>query len=214
MFCIRQEQLLTCTYVAIDQVRKRRLRNSIQYVVWSLVFGALFYARSPLSTALGRSGAKLALGKLLQPALLPDDVANLVILGTVCEKVHPALKLAVNSRLGLLHLLLLHGGHLGRGPLGVDLGVVDGEVHLFDAAHIGVQVLLEATRDKRAGGIAPSKDAVGAALAVHVKPIADVVDGAVNGEIERLALLGSVKCSKFGRCKVDWDGLYVWCAIR
>lgn len=149
-------------------------------------------SQSLLST-LGNLGAKGSLGLLLEPVLFKLDISHLLVLGVVGEEISPVLQSIVNFLRRNSLLLLSEDLQLGRSPLRVVLLVFDGEVHFLQTAQIGSQVFLEAAGDKGARGIAAGKDAVGASGAVHVAALGDVVDGAVDGEVDGFGFVGAIE---------------------
>lgn len=149
-------------------------------------------SQSLLST-LGNFGAKGSLGLLVEPVLFKLDVSHLVVLGVIGEEVSPVLQSVVNFLRRNNFLFGSEGLQLGPSPLRIVLLVVDGEVHFFQSTQVGSQVLLEAATDKGARGIAAGKDAVGASGPVHVAALGDVVDGAIDGEIDGFGFVGAIK---------------------
>ena len=85
----------------------------------------------------------------------------------------------------------------------VRLGVVEGQVHLLDAAHVGGAVVGEAARDVGARGVAAGKVVVGASRAVDAAAGGDVVDGAVDGEVDGLGVVGAVVGGEFFESEVE-----------
>lgn len=146
----------------------------------------LFLGMSWLSLrpALLSRRTKLSPRLLLQPILLPLHVAHLVVLFAVSKKVDPVLQRIMHLTLCPNQLHLLHLLHLGSGPLGVRLRVVQRQEHVLHASHVGRAILGKAPCDKGPGGIAACEVVVGASGAVDVAPEGDVEDGAVDGDVD------------------------------
>lgn len=151
--------------------------------------------------------AKLGNRLFLQPAFLALHKADLLVLGAVGEKVDPVLQAAVHSLFGFCQLILFELLHLGRSPLGIDLGIVDREIHCFEAAHIRGQILLEAAANISARCITAGKEVVRATNAVHVQAVRDVEDGTIDGEVQGFALFVAIVLGELLRSKVNWSAL-------
>lgn len=90
----------------------------------------------------------------------------MVLLAT-SEEVDPVLQCVVNLLLGVPELLGLDLLELVLAPVGVNLGIIDGEIHDFDAAHICCAVVGEAARYETAGSVTAGKVVVGASGTVN-----------------------------------------------
>lgn len=110
---------------------------------------------------LGRGTKRLDLF-LLQPVWLSLDISDPVILLATSKEVDPVLQCVVDLLLGVPELLGLDLLELVLTPVGVNLGIIDGEVHDFDPAHICGAVVGEAARYETAGSITAGKVVVGA----------------------------------------------------
>ena len=117
--------------------------------------------------------------------LLPLHGPHLDILGAIGEEVHPVLDTLLDLRLGIAPLLLLQLLQRAAAVLAVDVRVVLGQVHQLGAAQVGRDVLGEAARHEGARGVDAAEGGVGAARPVEAPAVGDVVNGAVDGEVER-----------------------------
>ena len=109
----------------------------------------------------------------------------------------PVLQIPLAHRLSLLartflqrrvlRLLVIRG--VGRRWF---LPRLERHVHLLHAAQIGHRVGVEAARQERARGIAPGEEVVRAAGSVRRRADADVVNGAIDGEVDGLGRVGAV----------------------
>lgn len=84
----------------------------------------------------------------------------------------------------------------------VDLWVVQGQVHQFDPSHVWCLVLLETARHEAPACINAGKDAVGSAWTVHPGASSDIVDGVVDGKVDRLVRIGTVVLTQLLRREV------------
>lgn len=141
--------------------------------------------------------AQLLFRLLFQPVEPPLDAADVSILFVVAEELDPVLQRVVQLPFSLLALPLAHLLELRGRKLLVDLGVLERQKHLLDAAHVGRAVLGEAACDVGARGVDAGKELVRAAGAVGAAVRGDVVNGAVDGNVDRLVLVRAVKSSEF-----------------
>lgn len=146
----------------------------------------------PVLTSLLRRIAQFALRLGARPPRGPLDVADKVILLAVLEEVDPMRQGVVDFLLGSLQLLFLERVELGLGELAVDRGIVEREEHLLDTAHVGRPVFAEATSDEAAAGVNAREHVVRPTLTVGVRVGRHVVNGSVDGQVDGLALDGSV----------------------
>lgn len=156
-----------------------------------------------LRPALLSRRTKLPPGLLLQPILLPLHVAHLVVLFAVSEKVDPVPERIMHLALCPNQLHLLHLLHLGRGPLGVRLRIVQRQEHVLYASHVGRAILSKAACDKSSSGVTACEVVVGASRAVDVAPEGDVEDGAVDGDVDGLGGVFAVVGSELLGGQVD-----------
>lgn len=179
----------------------------------------------PLRPLLLRSLTKLPLRQLLKPPILPLNLANLeIILTPLVPSEHlgpplngvadhlprnPILPLPPQLKLRLAKLLLAALAH--QFPLRAHLFRsflrVDRHVDFLDAAHVGREIRVEAPADKGARGISAGEEVVRAAGAVRVSAGRDVVDGAVEGEVDWLFGVGAVVGQELFIREVDWAAL-------
>lgn len=94
---------------------------------------------------------------LLQPVWLTFDISDPVILLATSKEIDPVLQCVVNLLLCVPELLGLDLLELFLTPVGVNLGIIDGEVHELDPAHICCAVVGEAARYETAGSITGGK---------------------------------------------------------
>lgn len=135
---------------------------------------------------------QLPLGLLLEPPFLSFDIADKGVLLAVPKEIHPVLQSFIDLLLGLAPFLLPQYLELGLAPVAVHLRVIKRQVHVLHTAHVGRSVLSEAAGDETAGGINASEDVVRAAGAVDTRAGGDVVDGAVDGEVDGLGWVGTI----------------------
>ncbi len=84
---------------------------------------------------------------------------------------------------------------------------VDRNKHLLNAAQVGRQVLLEAAGHEGARGVAASKEVVRAAGAVEVAAGGDVVDAAVQADVDWFGGVGAVEGGELGVGQANGPGL-------
>lgn len=157
----------------------------------------------PLGPPLLRGRAQFAPGLGRKPAALALDAADVPVLLALAEEVDPVLERLVDLPLGLLELPGAHLGELGGGEVRVHLRVVEGQEHFLDAAHVGSAVVGEAARHVGARRVDAGKVLVRAARAVGPPVGRDVVDAAVDGQVDGLVLVLAVEAGELLGGQVD-----------
>lgn len=122
------------------------------------------------------------------PPLLPTHLPNLRILLTPFKELRPMPQSLVNLNLRLPQFLLLQIFQLRLGVQSVNLRIIDGDVHLLDAAHVGRAIFGEAGGYEGARGVGTREEVVGTAWAVVFAPCGDIVDGAYESAISNRLL--------------------------
>jgi hypothetical protein len=133
--------------------------------------------------------------QLLQPALLPLHLTHLkIILLPALSTKHllPPLNRTLNLLLRLPHFLLAIALLCSRHTFRARLGDIERYVRPFCAAEIGRAVFGEAAGDEAACCVFAGEDVVAASGAVDAAAGGDVVDGAVEGEVDGSVGVGAV----------------------
>lgn len=167
-----------------------------------------------------RRPTQLPLRKLLQPALLPPDRPHPPIRLPLipAKQGMPMLQALLDllprtPQLRRMPILLLRGAQrlprLGLGPVLVRrrvLGLgVDGHVHLLDAAQVRHRVVCETARQERARRVVAREEVVAPSRPVGGRRGGDVVDCAVEREVDGLCGVGAVVGEELGVCEVDFS---------
>lgn len=85
---------------------------------------------------------------------------------------------------GLPPLLLPQVLQLPTRIQAVDLRVIARDEHLFHASQVWRDIRVEAVGDESPRRVGTRKEVVRASWAVEVAPVGDIVDGAINGQVD------------------------------
>lgn len=140
------------------------------------------------------------LGRLLQPIRLPLHSAHLKIVlpARTSEHLRPALNSVLDLLPRLAQLLLPELLLLRRDVRLVEVRHVHGHVRPLRAAQVGRRVLRKAARDETPRGVFAREHVVAAARAVDAAAGRDVVDRAVERQIDRFVGVAAVVGEELG----------------
>jgi hypothetical protein len=164
-----------------------------------------------LRTSLLRLRTQLPLRQLLQPTRLPLHGANLeVILSSLAaEHLCPSLNRLLDLLPRIAQLLLPVFLLLCSNVLLVKVRDVDRDVRPLCAAQVGRRVFSKAASDESARGVLACEDVVASTWTIDAAASGNVVDRAIEREVDRLVGVASVVGEELGVSQGDGTLLYV-----
>lgn len=103
--------------------------------------------------------------------------------------------------------LLLPGLEFSTAELRIYLRGARRHEHTLHATHIGIDVGVKAGSNEGPRCVGAAKEGVRTAWAVEVGAFGDVVDCAVDGQVDGFGGIGAVVVAELGVCEGDWSGL-------
>lgn len=108
----------------------------------------------------------------------------------------------LNLLLSISAFLLFQLLQRSTAVLAIDLGVVFWEEHQFDATQIGRDVFSETACYEGTSAICAAEGCIRATRSIEAAAIRDIVDGAVDSEVERQSRVCAVIFFQFRRCEL------------
>jgi hypothetical protein len=112
----------------------------------------------------------------------------------------------------MLSLLLLQDLQLATCVEGVDLRIIQRDIHVLHPSHIRRDIDVKAVRHERATRVRPGEEVIAAAGSVVATPGRDIVDGPVDREEDRLGEIRvrAIVGPQVAICVLFWSGLWAF----